>query len=63
MSNESKLTESEEHASGAPAAAETRSRPERLPYEPPMIESSEVFESFTLQSCNQFPNECGGALE
>jgi hypothetical protein len=35
----------------------------KQPYEKPEISSTDVFESFTLQSCNQFPGECGGALE
>lgn len=35
----------------------------RKPYERPELETSDAFESFTLQSCNQFPGECGGALE
>ncbi|NUN13588.1 MAG: hypothetical protein HUU55_08125 [Myxococcales bacterium] len=33
-------------------------------WETPQIHSTEIFESFTLQSCNQTPGDaCQGALE
>lgn len=37
---------------------------EKRPWETPQIHSTEIFESFTLQSCNQTPGDaCQGALE
>ena len=40
-----------------------RKRAKRRPYQKPGIDSSEVFESFTLQSCDAVPDECGSPFE
>ena len=52
------------HEAGARAKRSQRAdgRPRR-PYRKPRIESSDVFEQFTLQSCNLFPGECSGGLQ
>jgi hypothetical protein len=40
-----------------PQPGKGKSREKRQPYVKPTIDSSEVFESFTLQSC-EFDDEC-----
>jgi hypothetical protein len=54
---------SDKSRSDAPEPRERAPRERRKPYRKPEIHSSEVFERFTLQSCNQTPGECVGALE
>lgn len=40
------------------AASDEREADDRLPYTTPRIESSDAFESFTLNSCGLIPGGC-----
>lgn len=40
-----------------------KKRAERRAYTRPGVDSSEIFESFTLQSCDAVPDECGSPFE
>ena len=47
----------------APEDRKAQSGSQRKAYRKPAIDSSEVFESFTLQSCDAVPEECGAPFE
>jgi hypothetical protein len=46
-----------------PSKKSDKKRAERRAYTKPGLDSSEIFESFTLQSCDAVPDECGSPFE
>ncbi len=57
------MSKKRERPTRAPSKPAEKNRGPRRAYTKPAVESSEVFESFTLQSCDAVPDECDAPFE